>query len=282
MYNKKEPLFSDFPSVSTQEWMDKITADLKGADFTKKLVWKTNEGFPVQPFYRAEDIENLATTGVLPGEFPYVRGTKPDNNWFVRQDIPIDGDVKKANAKALDAIEGGATSLGFCLQKEQINSDLIAVLLNGIQANSIELNFRTCIDASASLVSLLVCYFKTQGYADKMDKLQGSIDFDPITRILLKGRDYDKDAIAVKAKATVEAAAGLSGYRIVGVGAAVLNNAGAYITQELGYALAWGVEYLNLLIDADVDAAEAAQRIRFNFGVGGNYFLEIAKFRAAR
>ena len=59
MADSKEKLFSDFPGVSTEAWMEKITADLKGADFEKKLVWKTNEGFKVKPFYRQEDLEGL-------------------------------------------------------------------------------------------------------------------------------------------------------------------------------------------------------------------------------
>lgn len=49
MADSKEKLFSDFPAVSTEQWMEKITADLKGADFEKKLVWRTNEGFKVKP-----------------------------------------------------------------------------------------------------------------------------------------------------------------------------------------------------------------------------------------
>lgn len=76
MADSKEKLFSDFPGVSTEAWMEKITADLKGADFEKKLVWKTNEGFKVKPFYRQEDLEGLKTTEGLPGQFPYVRGIK--------------------------------------------------------------------------------------------------------------------------------------------------------------------------------------------------------------
>ena len=75
MAEKKLNLLAEFPSVSTQQWMDKITADLKGADFNKKLVWKTNEGFNVLPFYRAEDIANLKTKDSAPGAFPYIRGT---------------------------------------------------------------------------------------------------------------------------------------------------------------------------------------------------------------
>jgi len=55
----EEKLFDQFPPVTTKEWMYKINTDLKGADFNKKLVWKTDEGFEVNPFYRMEDIENL-------------------------------------------------------------------------------------------------------------------------------------------------------------------------------------------------------------------------------
>ena len=76
MADCKEKLFDQFPPVSTEEWMEKVTADLKGADFNKKLVWRTNEGFNVKPMYRAEDIADIKTTNSLPGEYPYVRGTK--------------------------------------------------------------------------------------------------------------------------------------------------------------------------------------------------------------
>jgi methylmalonyl-CoA mutase len=67
MADGKEKLFSDFAPVTTEKWMEKVTADLKGADFEKKLVWKTNEGFKVKPFYRMEDLEGLKTTEALPG-----------------------------------------------------------------------------------------------------------------------------------------------------------------------------------------------------------------------
>ncbi len=114
MANLKEKLFTDFPAISTEEWMAKITADLKGADFEKKLVWKTDEGFKVNPFYRNENIEGLKTADALPGEFPYVRGTKKDNDWYVRQDITV-VDFKAANAKALEVLNKGITSLGFII-----------------------------------------------------------------------------------------------------------------------------------------------------------------------
>ena len=68
MANNKEKLFTEFSAPTTQEWLDKIEVDLKGADFQKRLVWKTNEGFSVQPFYRREDVEKLQTPNAMPQE----------------------------------------------------------------------------------------------------------------------------------------------------------------------------------------------------------------------
>ena len=70
MTANKEKLFGQFPPVSTAEWKEKVIADLKGADFDKKLVWRTNEGFNVQPMYRAEDIENLKEAGFIGSPHP--------------------------------------------------------------------------------------------------------------------------------------------------------------------------------------------------------------------
>ena len=272
-------LLADFPSVSAQQWMDKITADLKGADFDKKLVWKTNEGFSVLPFYRAEDIENLKTTEVVPGKFPYVRGTKADNVWFIRQDIVVN-DAKEANAKALDVLCKGATSLGFKLSKKDLSPEYIATLLENIQADCVELNFTICTKRSADLATILTDYFKSKEY--NLTQLHGSINWDGMNAMLLRGKDFEKEELVSLAKATFEAALGLPFYRVIGVNATTLSNAGAFLAQELGYALAWGNEYLSALIEAGCEPSIVAKNIKFNFGVGGNYFMEIAKFRAAK
>ncbi|MEA4981334.1 MAG: methylmalonyl-CoA mutase small subunit [Paludibacter sp.] len=279
MSEKKLNLLADFPAVSTREWMDKVTADLKGADFDKKLVWKTNEGFNVKPFYRTEDIENNKLTDAVPGKFPYVRGTKPDNDWFVRQDIIVK-DAVSANKKALDLLNKGVNSLGFNIDKENLNADFIATLLNDISVDSVELNFKTCSKKTVELVNLLGDYFDSKGYA--APQLQGSINFDPFNSMLLRAKKYDKEEIVSLIAAAAQAAARLPHYRVVNVNAVTLSNAGAYIAQELGYALAWGNEYLSMMVDAGVDTQLAAKKIKFNFGVGSNYFMEIAKFRAAK
>lgn len=278
MANMNEKLFSEFQAPTTQEWMDKIQVDLKGADFQKRMVWRTNEGFDVMPFYRREDLADLKAVNSLPGEFPFVRGNKKDNNiWYVRQEINVDC-PKAANEKALDILNKGVDSIGFKIAGKDVSKDFIATLLNGILPQYVELNFNTCQRHCVELAEILVAYFKENGYP--LSELKGSINFDPISRILCNGSD--KSALIAEGKALIEALAELPGYKCVNVNSVALNNAGAYIYQELGYALAWGAEYMNALTEAGVDATEAGKRIKFNMGVSDNYFMEIAKFRAAR
>ena len=278
MADSKEKLFSDFPPVSTQEWMDKIQVDLKGADYEKKLVWKTNEGFKVKPFYRQEDLEGLKTTDGLPGQYPYLRGIKKDDNtWFIRQDIRVD-DPAEANAKALDILNKGIDSLGFHVPAKALDADFIRTLLKDICCECIELNFTTCQRHTLQLAELLVAYFKEKGYDP--EKIQGSVNFDPISKMLQKGKDLS--GIVAKGAELVKVLAPFPKFRCIAVNSLKLNNAGAYIYQELGYALAWGNYYLNALVEAGIPVDLAARKIKFNFGISSNYFMEIAKFRAAR
>ena len=275
---EQKKLFSDFAPVSKQEWLDKIQVDLKGADFNKKMVWRTNEGFSVQPFYQQEDVKDLPLMNALPGEFPYVRGNKADENtWFVRQNICVE-DAKEANAKALDILNKGIDSLGFCVPADKLSAEFIETLLSGIYADCVELNFKTCQRHAVELAKLLADYFDKKGY-DKAN-ICGSISFDPIERMLVKGKDTS--ALVGEGKAMIEALKDYPKFCAIAVNAFRLTDSGAFSYQELGYALAWGNEYLQQLVDAGVPAEQAAQNIKFNMGINGVYFMEIAKFRAAR
>ena len=284
----KEKLFTEFTAPTTQEWLDKIQVDLKGADFQKRLVWRTNEGFNVQPFYRREDLANLKTPDALPGEFPFVRGNKKDSNtWYVRQNIMVDvaenasdatSKIKEANKKALDILNKGVDSLGFKLPGKLVSKETIEVLLEGIYCDIIEVNFATCPRHSLELAQILVEFFQKKGY-DK-EKVVGSIEFDPMQKMVMKGKDVTP--VLEFGPQLVETLKEYPNFRCIAVDSDALNNAGAYIVQELGYALAWGNEYLQQLVDAGVDADLAAKSIKFNMGVSENYFMEIAKFRAAR
>ena len=279
MADSKEKLFSDFVAPSAQEWREKIEVDLKGADYQKKMVWKTNEGFSMEPFYRKEDVENLATVNALPGDFPYVRGNKAaDNSWYVRQDIKCGECAKEANAKALDVLNRGVDSLGFLVPGEKVSKEYIEALLEGILAECVELNFRTCQCHCVELAQILVEYFEAKGY-DKA-RLAGSISFDPLEKMVMKGKDTE--GLLSVAKTLVETLAAYPLFRAIAVNAYRLTDAGAYSYQDLGYALAWGNEYMAQLTEAGVPAELVAENIKFNLGINGVYFMEIAKLRAAR
>lgn len=278
MSNCKEKLFTEFVAPTKQEWLDKIQVDLKGADFDKRLVWRTNEGFNVQPFYRREDVLKLKTPDALPGEFPYVRGNKKkDNAWYVRQNIKAD-DAKAANEKALDLLNKGIDSLCFKISGDDVNKEFVETLLKDIVCDAVELNFNTCKRHTLELANILTEYFEQKGY-DKA-KIVGSLDWDPMEKIVMKG--HDVTPILNFAPEIVNALADYPNFRCITVNAVSLNNAGSYIVQELGYALAWGNDYLNRLIEAGVDVDLAASKIKFNMGITENFFMEIAKFRAAR
>ena len=274
----KEKLFSEFQAPTTQEWLDKIEVDLKGADFQKRLVWRTNEGFDVQPFYRREDLANLKTPDALPGEFPFVRGNKKDSNeWYVRQNIKVDDPVE-ANQKALDILNKGVDSIGFRFGGDKVSAEFLETLLKDIRLDIVEVSYRTCPRHALELAQLLVKYFEKHGY-DK-EKIVGGVGFDPIDKMLQKGKDTTP--LLEVAPQLVETLKDYPNLRCIMVHSDTLNNAGAYIVQELGYALAWGNEYVQQLVDAGVDVDTAAKSIKFYMGISENYFMEIAKFRAAR
>ncbi len=277
---EKLNLSADFAPISTETWKNKIIADLKGADFDKKLVWRTPEGFNVQPFYRREDLKGLKTTVSAPGQFPYVRGTRTNNDWAIRQNICACKNARKANEKALEVLNKGINSLGFCLSKDKLTYHFIKTLLNGIAADCIAINFSICACAAPKLANILVRYYGRMGYDTK--HMVGSINVDPIKAMLVKGKPLTREQVSEKITEVVKAAKSLPGYRVVAVDSVVLNNSGAYAAQELAYALAWGAEYMTMLTEAGVPNYRAANAIRFNMGIGGNYFMEIAKFRAAR
>lgn len=139
---EQKKLFDEFPSISTQEWEQMIYKDLKGADYVRRLIWKTIEGFDVRPYYRAEDLEKINYLNIFPGDFPFVRsGRKKENNWLIRQDISVKN-IKDANKKALDILMKGVDSVGWMLEQEKEPSiEEIEKLMENIYAQSVEVNF---------------------------------------------------------------------------------------------------------------------------------------------
>jgi methylmalonyl-CoA mutase len=275
-------LFNEFPPITTQQWEDKIIADLKGADYDKKLVWKTIEGINVRPYYRAENLESLKHLQVTPGSFPFVRGKNVDSNeWYIRQDVVAE-DPAKANKKALEILEKGITSLGFILSgKTEVNKAFMDTLLKNICLTAIEVNF-VCGKKTAEAVPAFVAYLKEKNY--KPAEINGSFTLDILGHLTTKGSFmFNDNQKAIEAVSNViKALKDYPNFRAITLHGANFTNAGASIVQSLAFTLAMGADYLTWLSEAGLPACEVAQKIKFNFGVTSNYFMEIAKFRAAR
>jgi methylmalonyl-CoA mutase len=278
---KEGKLFEQFPPVTTKAWMDKIHADLKGADYNNKMVWKTGEGFEVKPFYRSEDIEDLTYINSLPGEFPYLRGTRiRDNIWHVRQNIEVE-DYPAANKKALNILMNGVDSLGFIIaDPESVSEKNINVLLRDIHIESIETNFHINGKAKEMLAVLLKTATE-RGYDFK--KIRGAIEADPLSRLMMNG------ALCIPDEAGFDYLASLTRdsavfpeLRTIHLNASNFRNEGADIVHELAFGMSMGCEYLDQLTRRGMSLLYAASKIRFSFGVGSAYFPEIAKLRAAR
>lgn len=280
MEQNQENLFSEFPPVSIEEWEAKIIEDLKGADYAKKLIWNTGEGFDVKPYYTEADLKNLNHLETLPGEFPFVRSRCPiRHNWEIRQVIETDSPAE-ANAIALKAIANGATGFTFNAKKIEQTSDL-DLLLTGIDLEKIHLNFAGA-RSYLFLAKLLDAYFRLRNVDPAA--VRGTFDFDVLGYLLVHGDFYNSEADDLNDVVELVKEMGQSANDIksINVNGRLFSNAGSTLVQELGYSLAAGNEYMALLTANGIDADTAAKSIAFSFATGSNFFPEIAKLRAAR
>ncbi len=286
MANHKEKLFNEFPPVSTERWEEVIKKDLKGADYGKKLVWRTLEGLKINPYFRREDLQGKEYLDTLPGEYPYTRGnTANTNDWEIRQDIEA-GDLQEANKEALFILDRGVTSLGFnvncesgsCILKSEAD---VEALLKDVYINCIGVYFNSWHN-SPEIIKYLAGVITQRGI-DKSE-VKGAVSYDPLGCLTIKGtwaEDENTDFFVLKdtIQYTEE---NLPVYRAFSVNGQHFNNAGASVVQELGYSLAMTAEYFTRLMDAGLSADVISRHLQVNFGVGTNYFMEIAKIRAAR
>jgi methylmalonyl-CoA mutase len=272
-------LFQEFPPVNTEQWEEVILKDLKGADYQKKLVWRTDEGFQVRPYYRADNLETLDYLEALPNQFPYTRGFKTkDNHWNIVQEI-TEKDPVKANLIATKSLMKGANTVSFCTKNVNSYQDL-SLLLQNIDLEKNAVQFRCAI----SYIELMKWF--TQ-YIDELKfdktKIAGAIDFDAIIYALKKGKFYkDKETDLQEVIELFTLTSKLPLFKIINVNGLAMHNAGATIVQELGYALSIANEYLAFATEKRIASEKIASKMQFTLSVGSNYFMEIAKLRAVR
>jgi methylmalonyl-CoA mutase len=193
-------------------------------------------------FYRAED--------AAPGQFPCVPGARSTNEWRIRE-------VVHDAAAARAALDAGAEEIRFVLGDPSIEQS-IEQILDSLPMDRCPVHFEAG-ERAAELVEALL----------RRPVARGSVDYEPLS-------DFDQAAkLVARSRA-------LPDLRVITIRAHRFSDAGSTIAQELGWALAEGVEIMAQLTDRDVTPADAAAALAFSFGIGSNYFFEIAKLRAAR
>lgn len=267
---RTESLFrEEFPPVSTAEWMAAVEKDLKGADFEKRLVAKTEDGLRIQPIYRAE--------GTQPVPVP-----RPPKTWRIQQTV-CGPTVQAANAVARDALNRGAEELEFSPVLGGYGVESLAdmqALLEGVFLEMVPISLDGG-PATPILAALLKAEVERRGLAP--DAATGGLVFDPLIDSCAGRSDVSVESALECVPGWVgDVAAALPKMRSLAVQAGRFQEAGAGVTQELGFGLAVLVEYLAKLQSEGVDLESTVAKIQVRFAVGSQYFLEIAKLRAAR
>jgi methylmalonyl-CoA mutase len=288
---KPEPsnnLFADFEPVSRAEWEEVIQRDLDGADYKEILYWDTREGFSSLPFYTREDLKNLTLPESLPGEYPYLRGTKQSNNWNIAEDVTASG-IEEANGLAKQALKAGADTLYFFMQASpnegMLGGDLFGlplqnqkdmrILLDGIDFGKTSFYFDGGI-TTPLLPGIFINELERQNIetADRPDLFH----YDPFTWGARHGRWPNRQQ---RTASIIEDLCQLP-FQTLGIDGTFYHHCGSSIIQELGTALAIGSEYLATATEKGVPVAKAAASIHMRLPVGSLYFPEIARFRAVR
>jgi methylmalonyl-CoA mutase len=275
--DKMRKLFAEFPPISTQEWEQVILKDLKGSDYTKKLIWNSPEGIPVKPYYREEDIEKLDKSEFDPRALWFTKPAEASGNpWLIRQDITVT-DYDQAKEKAIWLLAHGVESIGFNLD-EPHTIDEIRAFLQDLPLEMAEFNFEGFMpDQILEVLGEMADSGKLNP-----DLVHGSCEFDLLGEFSLYGSfEFDELEEFADLATWITQAARFPGLKIIGVHGRNFHQAGATIAQELAYSLSQVSEYLDSLIAFKVPAELIASKISFHFAIGSNYFMEIAKFRAA-
>lgn len=260
-------LFQDFAVPTYDEWRQAAEASLKGVPFDKKLLTRTYEGVVLQPLYFPADVAHQYT---LPGHPPYVRGTDvAGSEWSIIQDIPYDS-PESFNAALRHDLENGQTAV----QLPEITSlEELEKALDGVDLTTLPLFIRVGASPSA-MVSVLETWMAKRGYTD----LHGCIQADPLGA-LVRGETVDvAQAYDDIAQAMTWAADHAPSLDVVTVDSTRYHDGGGHAVQELAYAVATGVAYVRAMLDRGIDTI----RIPFEYAVGVEFFMEVAKLRAAR
>lgn len=274
-------LLSDFPEHTYEQWHAAAEALLKGASFEQKLVSKTYEGITIQPIYRREDIADLEHRKHFPGSASLVRGSQPDGfikaGWEVSQELNA-ATPTELNALIHEGLNGGQSELNI-LFTNGLKLDTAAdvkLALDSVALDAISIWWQSG-PASSVIAPLVIAAVEEMGVSP--EKLRGGFENDPFSEFISKSTAESLTSRFDQIAALTQIAPNL---RVLSVSGNVYHNAGATATQELGYVIASLVAAIEEMKTRGISPESTLATTRVRLAVGSDYFMEIAKIRAAR
>jgi methylmalonyl-CoA mutase len=245
----------EFPPIATEDWEQSIRETVAGDEYAAKLIWHPEEKLAVKPYYRAEDLEGLDFLNAAPGEFPYVRGTGAEGGWRIRERIDV-ADPEEANCAAWEAVAAGAEEIAFANARIASASDVALLLAN---LDEIAMHLEGLKPESARIVA---------------DRLTGrphsamvSADIDPLADL-----EFSEELIRGRSE----------GFRPFAIHADEYQESGVGSVEEVGFTLSAAVDLVDEMVERGLSLDRVTASIGFEFAMGPDFFIQIAKLRAFR
>ena len=296
---------TDISKPSYGDWCDLATKETKGKS-PEDLVWQTPEGIPVKPLYTAEDVAGLDYQDNLPGFAPFKRGPKATmytgRPWTVRQYAGF-STAEESNAfyrRNLAAGQQGlsvafdlATHRGYDSDHERVTGDVgkagvaidsvedMKILFDEIPLDKVSVSM-TMNGAVLPIMANYIVAAEEQGVSP--EQLVGTLQNDILKEFMVRNTYIYPPTPSMRIVSdiigyTVEH---MPKFNSISISGYHMQEAGATNVQELAFTIADGIEYVRTAIDSGLDVDKFAPRLSFFFAIGMNFFMEIAKLRAAR
>jgi methylmalonyl-CoA mutase len=296
---------SDFPKASLGDWQKLAASDLKGKS-ADSLTWATPEGIPVKALYTAADLEKLELGGDMPGLAPFTRGVRATmyagRPWTVRQYAGF-STAEESNAFYRQNLSAGqmglsiafdlATHRGYDSDHPRVFGDVgkagvaidsvedMKILFDGIPLDKMSVSM-TMNGAVIPIMANYIVAAEEQGV--KQSQLSGTIQNDILKEFMVRNTYIypPEPSMRIVADIIAYTAEKMPKFNSISISGYHMHEAGATAVQELGFTLADGVAYVKAATAKGLDIDDFAPRLSFFFAIGMNFFMEIAKLRAAR
>ena len=296
---------ADSPKRSLDDWRVLAAKEIRDQPLDELTV-DTPEGIAVKPLYTASDLEGLDHLGTLPGFAPYVRGPRATmyakRPWTVRQYAGF-STAEESNAFYRKNLEAGQTGLsvafdlathrGYDSDHPRVVGDVgkagvaidsvedMKILFDGIPLDKMSVSM-TMNGAALPIMAMYIVAAEEQGVTP--EQLNGTLQNDILKEFMVRNTYIYPPAPSMRIVSDIIAftAGNMPLYNSISISGYHMQEAGATCAQELAYTIADGIEYVRAAIDSGLEVDAFAPRLSFFFGIGMNFFMEVAKLRAAR